>query len=73
MRPVDPHGLAVRMTKTLTWVRDAPSMWAGIGHDPWASSSPENRRGRLPPAACPAKVTPRPGHGEKGCRAPLPR
>jgi serine/threonine-protein kinase RsbW len=37
MRPVDPHGLALRMTKTLTWAQDAPATWAGIGHDPWAA------------------------------------
>ena len=35
MRPVEPHGLALRMIKTMTWAPNAPSTWAGIGHDPW--------------------------------------
>jgi hypothetical protein len=33
-RRVDPHGLAIGMIKTLTWVRDASSVWAGMGHEP---------------------------------------
>ena len=40
MRRVDPHGLALRMTKTLTCAGDAPTVWAGIGHDPWAVVQP---------------------------------
>jgi serine/threonine-protein kinase RsbW len=40
MRRVDPHGLALRMSKSLTWARDAPLMRAGIGHDPWAVVQP---------------------------------
>jgi serine/threonine-protein kinase RsbW len=35
MRRVDPHGLALRMTKSLTWSHGAPARWAGIGRDPW--------------------------------------
>jgi len=34
MRRVDPHGLAITMIKTLTWVRDASPTWGGKGHDP---------------------------------------
>jgi serine/threonine-protein kinase RsbW len=40
MRRVDPHGLALRMTKTLIYAGAAPAMWAGIGHDPWAVVQP---------------------------------
>ena len=47
MRRVDPHGLAVSMIKTLTWVRDAP-MWAGVVRDPWAVVQPENGLEALP-------------------------
>ena len=36
LRRLDPHGFAVCMIKTLTWVRSAPSMWDGGGHEPWA-------------------------------------
>lgn len=32
MRRVDPHGLALRMIKMLTWARDAPAIWAGVSH-----------------------------------------
>jgi hypothetical protein len=31
IRRVDPQGLAITMTKALTWVRDASSMWGGMG------------------------------------------
>jgi serine/threonine-protein kinase RsbW len=34
--PVDPHGLAVRMTKTLAWVAGAPLTWVAAHVDPWA-------------------------------------
>jgi serine/threonine-protein kinase RsbW len=40
MRRVDPHGLALRMIKTLTWMRDAPALWAGAGHSPWVVVQP---------------------------------
>jgi serine/threonine-protein kinase RsbW len=36
MRRLNPQGFAVCMIKTLTWVRTAPLMWDGKGHDPWA-------------------------------------
>jgi serine/threonine-protein kinase RsbW len=40
MRRVDPHGLALRMTKTLTWMREAPSRWTDVGQDPWSVVQP---------------------------------
>jgi serine/threonine-protein kinase RsbW len=42
MRRVDPHGLALCMIKTLSWVRDAPRR-GDVGQDPWAIVHPENR------------------------------
>jgi serine/threonine-protein kinase RsbW len=36
MRRLNPHGFAVCMIKTLTWVRAAPLRWEGVGHEPWA-------------------------------------
>lgn len=39
MRRVDPHGLALRMIKVLTWARDAPAIWAGVSH-PWVVVQP---------------------------------
>jgi serine/threonine-protein kinase RsbW len=36
LRRIDPYGLAVRMSKTLTWTPDAPATWAGGRHDAWA-------------------------------------
>jgi serine/threonine-protein kinase RsbW len=36
LRDVEPHGLAVRMTKPLTWSPDAPEVWRERHHDPWA-------------------------------------
>jgi serine/threonine-protein kinase RsbW len=41
MHRVDPHGLAIRMIKTLTWVPDAAPMWAGMDHEPWTLVLPE--------------------------------
>ena len=40
MRRVDPHGLAISMIKTLTWMRAPSSMWEGMGHDPWTLVAP---------------------------------
>jgi serine/threonine-protein kinase RsbW len=51
MHRVDPHGLAVKMIKTLTWVRGASSMWGGMGHNPWAIVQPENRLDVVPTSA----------------------
>jgi serine/threonine-protein kinase RsbW len=41
MHRVDPHGLAISMIKTLTWVRDASPMWAGMDQDPWTPLHPQ--------------------------------
>jgi len=36
LRGVEPHGLAVRMTKLLTWSPDPPPDWQDRQHEPWA-------------------------------------
>ena len=36
LRPVGPAGMAVRMSKNLTWTTDATTTWAGGRHDAWA-------------------------------------
>jgi serine/threonine-protein kinase RsbW len=48
MRRVDPHGLAISMIKTLTWVQGASSTWGGKGHDPWATVQAGNRLDVVP-------------------------
>jgi hypothetical protein len=43
MRRVDPHGLALTMIETLTWVPDASAIWAGTDQGPWTLVLRENR------------------------------